>query len=183
MPSITFSRSKCARHRVLDPGTVLLPLFRFVGDPLKEISESKCVAPGPRTLAAVPMLLYRLPVPLKRSDANVVVYCIGDGTTPRTAAIIARETAYTVYAIDPLMNLDFKDFTPRCTAVRSKAEDFQGLHLQASLSIVVAVHSHACLSDFWARLPEPKLAIARIKDPVLRTCLVACCKKQIVLRC
>ncbi len=45
------------------------------------------------------------------------------------------------------------------------------IHLKASLSIVLAVHSHADLNAFWQRLPpdRPKLAIA-----------LPCCKRQFV---
>lgn len=115
----------------------------------KEITE---------TMSAVECL-YRVLRP-DRKDRSIVCYVVADGCTPRTGAVIAVSSAFTVYSIDPIMNMKRSASIDRLEACKCKCEDFDKIHLNASLSIIVAVHSHANLRDFWNRVPDPKIAVA-----------------------
>lgn len=82
-------------------------------------------------------------VPVLRNDPNVLVHCVGDGTTPRTGALFAFLSRWQVYSIDPRMR-DSQWKVARLHTFSERIEDFfnQGT---SPLNLIVHVHSHASL--------------------------------------
>lgn len=81
-------------------------LFEFCMNPEKEITES---------IGAIKNLLNIKYVKDHVSDPNVECYCLGDGRTPRTAAIISAKTNWNVHSIDPELNIKNKYYIIRNT--------------------------------------------------------------------
>src|SRR5690349_3207328 len=134
----------------------LLPLFMTTGFPSKEITE---------TMAAVNALFHNSSFDVDRKDGDIICYVIGDGRTPRTAAVIAQSSNFKVWSIDPLLKIKKRqqaviDTIPRLHLFPGLAEDFVNVDEYAPLSIIIAVHSHANLEAFWSRIKGPKIAIA-----------------------
>ena len=74
-------------------------------------------------------------------DKKLNCYVIGDGTTPRTAALVAFVSNFNVYSIDP--NLKWKDryrSISRLVIERCRIEDKDRL---PDNSLILLVHSHA----------------------------------------
>jgi hypothetical protein len=100
-------------------------------NPGKEITESMGALAALLNLAAYTGAL--------RDDPTVSVLVVGDGTSPRTAALIVLTTAWTVDSVDPAMKRSgVHHLSPRLTCHRARLESTV---LQADF--VVAVHSHA----------------------------------------
>lgn len=118
----------------------------------KEISESMAAFAAVRFQAGNPEAM--------RAPATVVV--VGDGATPRTAAMFAFRTRWNVISIDPALRLD-----PRWSAIKrltifpGKIEDWPGIETEEPV-VVVAVHSHAPLEVAWekVRTASRKIAVA-----------------------
>jgi hypothetical protein len=109
----------------------LLSGVSWTTDPGKEITESMGALAALLNLAGY--------IGAERDDPSVSVLVVGDGTTPRTAALIALSTAWKVDSVDPAMRrTGIHPLTKRLTCHRARLEDTT---LRAS--IVVAVHSHA----------------------------------------
>jgi hypothetical protein len=103
-------------------------------------------------------------------DTKVACYVIGDGKRPQTAALIGLFTRWQIFSIDPQLTerepevVSFnshggrdedeskKRLPENVTICRQRAEDFNQFVHDASMSIVLAVHSHADLNAFWQRL-------------------------------
>jgi len=111
----------------------------------KELTESMAVLHAVRSVPA----LARLFPP---SDSSVTCLCIGDGTTPRTAALAAYRTSWTCIAVDPLMDAESEEWRgiDRLTALRAKIEDIPLLHCQKCL--LVMVHAHVGLKASLERV-------------------------------
>lgn len=98
----------------------------------------------------------------KLKDPKVIVYCVGDGRTPRTAAMFAVRSNWHCISVDP--NLKRKElFETKIRRLRVwpyKIEDLkEGWgRLNDYTRVVVAVHSHAKLDD-CARC-QPHLVVA-----------------------
>lgn len=104
---------------------------------------------------------------IDRSLKTTVCYVLGDGTTPRTGATLAMSSNFTVYSIDPLLKttsqtinkFELKSLSERLHICKCKSEEFTNIEQNAKLSIILGVHSHANLNEFWQRVPSPKIAI------------------------
>ena len=75
-------------------------------------------------------------------DKSVTLFSVGDGRTPRTAALFAYRTAWTCYSIDPNLNTQRSYRARRLVLVKKKIEDFK---IDVERAVIVAVHSHAPL--------------------------------------
>lgn len=100
--------------------------------PLKELTESLAVLDAALDVARN--------IRFDRGDPKIHVVIIGDGHSPRTGALVALTTKWTVTSVDPA----FKHHGPhativRLTCLRGRVEDFPDLHGH----IVIAPHSHA----------------------------------------
>jgi hypothetical protein len=104
-------------------------------------------------------------------DKCVVCYVLGDGRHPQCASLLSTYTSdWTIHSIDPMLDTSAPvAANVHLHAIRS--EKFRAVRSKASLSVVLAVHSHAPLDEFWRRLPanRPKIAIA-----------LPCCVRQYV---
>lgn len=74
-------------------------------------------------------------------DSTIRLIAVGDGSTPRTAALFAVRTNWECYSIDPALNDKDWSAIRRLHICRSRIED----HTFQGPTIVVAVHSHASL--------------------------------------
>lgn len=131
-------------------------LSLFPVNKCKEISES---------MSAHDCLYYIIGV--NRSSPDTYCYVLGDGTSPRTAALIAISSKFKVFSIDPLLTSRWNNYMDRLTLFTGLSQDFTDINPKASLSIIIGVHSHANLNEFWSRVPKPKIAIS-----------IPCCVKQ-----
>lgn len=106
-----------------------------------------------------------------RSDKNVVCYCLGDGTRPQSAVMVAQLTAWRVYSIDPVLNIKkWSNIVPKRVLLRAqRTEDFSEIQSDATLSIILAVHSHADIGEFWDRIPGKVVASS-----------IPCCVPQVI---
>ena len=101
-----------------------------------------------------------------------IVYVLGDGIRPSTAATLALylPDSWRYTSIDPLLDLDperLGAFSSRITLLKKFSQDVdisaQETDCKDGLrpySFVIACHSHAPLQEFWDRVPSPKVAIA-----------------------
>ena len=83
---------------------------------------------------------------IDRNSDKVDVYAIGDGHSPRTAALIACLTKWNCISIDPEMRLKTWKFK-RLTIFRNKVEEVSFDGNNDRIAIIVCVHSHAKLTD------------------------------------
>jgi hypothetical protein len=111
--------------------------------------------------------------------SRVTVYALGDGKRPLSAAAIClyMPSSWTYVSIDPLLEVDtihLGEYSDRFILYGGMSQDYslsvsgdsatQGHYDDADvipppLAIVIALHSHAPLSEFWARLSGHKIAI------------------------
>jgi len=84
---------------------------------------------------------------LDRNSDTVDVIAVGDGHSPRTAALIACLTKWNCISVDPqLRTREWK--IKRLTTYKDKIEDVIGINgNNERTAIIVCVHSHAKLSD------------------------------------
>ena len=82
------------------------------------------------------------------SDPNVTVVSVGDGRTPRTAALFAFRTKWNCISIDPLLDTKkisyWEENIKRLKCYPNKVED---LDLMYEKLVIVMVHSHANLRN------------------------------------
>jgi hypothetical protein len=106
---------------------------------------------------------------------NVTVYVLGDGVRPLCAAAICLHIPpqfnWKYVSIDPLMDISdlaLGDYSHCLHAVKGFSQDYSipsnspstaSSLSEPPLSIVIACHSHAPLSEFWDRVSCPKIAI------------------------
>jgi hypothetical protein len=103
-----------------------------------------------------------------RSNKNVVCYCIGDGHRPQMASMVASLTAWNrIFSIDPLLSVNkWKNvISPKITMYKIVTEEFDKIHEskienEATISIVIAIHSHANFNRFWQRIPKPAIGVS-----------------------
>jgi hypothetical protein len=198
-------RTRTSAASAADPLLELLTDTHSMGNKYgKEISEAMAMADAVQRAASL------LPASLRkvlRSDQSVeggtkeggastegegvaqrvVVYVLGDGCRPLTAASLCLQLpAHVVFhSIDPLMQEKYVSAGPaadvawdgsenplgayqhRFFPARMYSQDFQippsttrehGAEPSA-LSIVVSCHSHAPLQEFWDRVPMPRIAV------------------------
>jgi len=103
---------------------------------VKEITES---------FGALDAVFNHLPE-FDRADPKIRVFCVGDGKTPRTAALFTFCTRWTCYSIDPRLKYKPKyERIKRLHCIDQKVEDV--VPYVVDKGIVVAVHSHANMFD------------------------------------
>ena len=64
------------------------------------------------------------------NDPEVVVIAVGDGCTPRTAAMFAFRSAWQCYSVDPNMKWKNRGRVKRLTCLKDKIEDFESHHFK-----------------------------------------------------
>jgi len=92
------------------------------------------------------------------SDRGVTVAVVGDGHTPRTAALFAFRSVWQAVSIDP--NLRDKQWkVERLTCYPRRVED---VALRFDRAVVVGVHSHASLATTLRRITAADRAVVWI---------------------
>jgi hypothetical protein len=116
--------------------------------------------------------------------SRVTVFAVGDGRRPLSAAAICLNmpSSWKYVSIDPLLEphrVKLGDYSHRFSLFGGLSQDFDLSHTmvhdtatatapteeqeqdqdQPPLAIVIALHSHAPLSEFWKRLGGRKLAV------------------------
>ena len=93
------------------------------------------------------------------SNPRVGAIVVGDGHTPRTGAMIAVRTRWTVYSIDPSAS-HVGDLTIKnLKVVKSRVEEFIPPR-DIDIAVIVGVHSHGPIHGLWHFYES--LGIARI---------------------
>lgn len=105
----------------------LMPLFPNA----KEWTESSAAFHAARGLAHL-------------GDPDVVVICVGDGATPRTAAMFALRSRWTCVSVDPRLRPKEYGFR-RLELFRGRVEEMN--FFSAGTMIIAGVHSHARLEN------------------------------------
>ena len=137
---------------------------------MKEITESMAAVSAAHRWAP------RLGLSL--SDPSVSVAVVGDGSTPRTAALAAYRSAWECHSIDP--NLSRVSLDPSRAARREAAiRAVKRLHVHPykaqempdpiRAEILLAVHSHA-------KIPDALLALAGLPRLIVA---IPCCVAQV----
>ena len=91
------------------------------------------------------------------SDKDVNVIVVGDGHTPRTAALFATRSKWTTYSIDPLLKT--RDWgIRRMVCMPQKVQD---VNLQLTgKTILILPHAHVNISDCLSVVPNPSSIVA-----------------------
>jgi hypothetical protein len=130
----------------------LLALKRFPN--AKEITES---------MAAFETCFHKVPV-FSLGDPSVTLAVVGDGHTPRTAALFAFRSRWDCHSIDPVLRKDYP--VNRLTCHKQRIQDFP--KMEAGKLVLVAVHSHAPLDVAYHKFTA--------KERV--TIAIPCCVRQ-----
>lgn len=131
----------------------------------KEVTES---------FAAYYALRHVRPV-LDLSDPGITLYCIGDGTQPRTAATFAFRSAWQCHSIDPRLKVVGKH--PRVQRLHCHAwtdREFVQSHTAETFAslcpvVVVAVHNHGSLDPLVHVISSPQIVVVSIPCCVEQT--------------
>jgi len=121
----------------------------------KELTESQAVFNFVRN--------YLIRFDLK--DPGISVVSVGDGSTPRTAALFAFRTAWAAYSIDPRLRAEKSWRTDRLNLIKSVVEE---VNLSFERVVIVAVHSHAHL----------KAVVEQIQGEDRALVVMPCCVPQ-----
>ena len=86
---------------------------------------------------------------LSFKDRNVLLVAVGDGVTPRSAALFAYRTSWKCFSIDPMMRRGPWDDVENLTSIKSKVED---VTIPVSVKpfervVVVMWHCHVSIAD------------------------------------
>lgn len=102
------------------------------------------------------------------SDDSISLIAVGDGASPRTAITFAFRSKWKCYSVDPKLKLASR-YTriDRLKLYPNKIEDFK---LTCDKAVIIAVHSHAKLSDAINSITANKKAVIAIP----------CCKEQVL---
>lgn len=99
----------------------------------------------------------------KLNDPTINLISVGDGCTPRTAALFAMRSAWQCWSIDPNMNDKSYNQIKRLYIEKRKIED--GVMNFPGIAIIVCVHSHAKMGDI----------LNHINAPVMHLVTIPCC--------
>lgn len=99
----------------------------------------------------------------KRHDATVRLFAVGDGCTPRTAALFAFLTRWDCYSVDPRLRCKSWPIA-RLTCVPRRVEELGDEMLDSGTgqAVIVAVHSHASLMQSWEHLSDVRTGMVSI---------------------
>lgn len=156
-----FLSLKCAPH--------LLKLGYFPNS--KEVTESMAMYNAYRTY------FFKQ---IKHDDENVLCIVVGDGKYPRTGALFAMRTKWTIVSIDPTSVYDYHDGVKRLTTFKEKLEkiskdDFYKIRDYKSKIVIIYPHSHAKLEDSEFLV---KYVGGKLPHKEYLTIVMPCCFKQ-----
>jgi hypothetical protein len=132
----------------------------------KEFTECAAVVTG---MTDVMKRHYSLNI-TNAGHGHVACYVIGDGVRPQCAAHVSAFTNWNIHSIDPVLDVaKWSSIFPSVQMSATLSEEFTDIDQKSSICIILAVHSHANLEEFWNRLPATahRIAVA-----------LPCCVKQ-----
>jgi len=115
----------------------------------KEISESMGMYSAVRDI--------RMPMGMEYSDPSITVVVVGDGHTPRTAALFAMRSKWQALSIDPMLRKTEWGID-RLTCIPKKVEDCETIVNERS--ILVLPHAHVNIPDCLHVVPNVELVVA-----------------------
>lgn len=86
-------------------------------------------------------------------DARTTAVVVGDGGTPRTAAMFALRSRWMCHSIDPLLTV--RDYGIRRLEIHPKRAEEVTLDIEGDV-VLVAMHSHASFEAALATVPRAK---------------------------
>jgi hypothetical protein len=93
-------------------------------------------------------------------DPDVVLIAVGDGSTPRTAATFAWQSAWRCHSVDPRLRASSRwDRVPRLVVHPRRIED---CWFSARQVVVVAVHSHVGLAASLASVTAEEVLLVAL---------------------
>lgn len=103
---------------------------------------------------------------------DIVIVSVGDGSTPRTAALFACRSRWDCYSIDPNLRSEKTWPFKRLTLLKRKVEDKQlsFYDTQYTTCIIVMVHSHASIHN----------TLSHIKAPIRHLVSIPCCVPHVI---
>jgi hypothetical protein len=129
-----------ARKSAID----LMPFFQPTGNPAKEITESYAMWETAKLLGL-------------DSKDEVVCIVVGDGSTPRTAALVAFSSVWECHSIDPKINLlNWQETLSRHIAIGEPIRRLEiypkyakevSIDCQGKRTLILLPHSHANMKD------------------------------------
>jgi hypothetical protein len=134
-----------------------LPLLRIVTAPRSKQTKEVCESMG----VVQALFDFGNAHQLELMQMKALVFVPGDGNRPNTAAALCLQVpdSWRIYSIDPALH-KFETSTlgaaaSRLHVVPTMLEDFVvPAERGFDICIVLAVHCHAPLTEFWARLPR-----------------------------
>jgi hypothetical protein len=132
----------------------------------KEITESMACFGALRRM--------KIGIPELYGDPDVVCLVPGDGHKPRTGAVVACRTKWTVHSVDPVLRVETvgDHLHPKYQRLYCWPEKVANIPQVKSpkLAVILAVHSHAYLRD----------ALYRVNAPVIAIVALQCCTPQVL---
>ena len=101
-------------------------------------------------------------------DPDVTFVCVGDGSTPRTAARVAFRTSWNCISVDPEMNFENNGRVRRLECIKSKVEDVSGGHYKKL--VIAHVHSHAKIDETLKKFSGDEMVVVSMP----------CCVRQFI---
>jgi len=100
---------------------------------------------------------------LNRSDEDITIVCVGDGRSPRTAALFAFNSRWNCISIDPNLNTNkihlWEKSIQRLYCVPSQVEE---IDLYFNTVIICCVHSHAPMKETLKHIKGKKRSMIAI---------------------
>lgn len=117
---------------------------------------------------------------IKHDDENVLCIIVGDGKYPRTGAMFAMRTKWTIVSIDPCSAYDYHDGITRLSIIKEKLEKIPKDELlkirdYKSKIVIIYPHSHAKLEDAEFLV---KYVGGMLPNKEYLTIVMPCCFKQ-----
>jgi hypothetical protein len=86
-------------------------------------------------------------------DTSITAVVVGDGATPRTAAMFALRSRWACHSIDPLLNV--RDYGIRRLEIHPQRAEEVTLDVEGDV-VLVSMHSHASFEASLATVPRAK---------------------------
>lgn len=97
---------------------------------------------------------------LKNEEINIV--CVGDGHTPRTAAMFAFRSNWNCYSVDPVLRPTNASY--RVNRLKTYSKRIEDVKLSFdSPTIIVHCHAHVSIPRSLAQISAPKLSVLAIE--------------------
>lgn len=122
---------------------------------LKEIAESMAM------FYAVEQKIMKWDETIQRTDPNVNIVVVGDGTKPRTAALFALMTKWNCISIDPAFSqLEYP--IKRLSLYKDVMENLN-FHFENETTIIILPHSHASVEQSWYRIRSTRKWLVKME--------------------